>query len=371
MELIKNIEQFIARNPNVQVHDEISLALEDLYDIDFPSKKDSRSKTDVDHYSDKITKGNAEEWGSWFFYPWLNLVVHFPPQIELRRVRTSRNLYLINKNEQDKLYNSSILIAGMSVGSNVVEALVSQGVAGKLVIVDMDIIEPSNLNRIRSPYHHVGLQKTEAISRKINEIDPYIQIVRVDEGLTERNLPGLVKDNSVDILIDEMDDLKMKLFIRKFAKKAELPVIMAADDGDNAVLEIERYDLDKHQQILGGRIPDSVVKKIEQGKMTRPEQGIAIGKYFVGFDHVPLRMFESLMEVGKSIPSWPQLGGAAALSGVSLAYVAKKIILGEKIKDGQILVSIDDCVGLEHKTIEHGKRLTKFIAMMNEGFDEG
>jgi tRNA A37 threonylcarbamoyladenosine dehydratase len=87
-------------------------------------------------------------------------------------VRTSRNRNLINEEEQSRLYNASVLIAGMSVGSNVVEALVSQGIGGKFILADMDIVEPSNLNRIRSPLHHVGLHKVDAISRKVWESIP-------------------------------------------------------------------------------------------------------------------------------------------------------------------------------------------------------
>ncbi len=366
MILVEDIDSFIAEKPDVRVHDKINLAIEDLFDIEFPQKKDSKTKKEINDFRKEITDGNPKIWGSWFYYSWINLVVHFPPKKELRMVRTSRNRNLITEKEQQKLYNSTILVAGMSVGSNVVEALVSQGTGGKIIVVDMDVIEPSNLNRIRSPYHHVGLHKTEAINRKVNEIDPYIEIIRVDEGLNETNLPMLVTDHSVGILVDEMDELRMKLFLRKYAKEKGLPVIMAADDGDNTVLEIERFDLDSEQEILGGRIPKKIVQRIENGDMSRSQQGIVIGNYFVGFDHVPLRMFESLAEVGKTLPSWPQLGGAAALSGVSLAYVAKKIILGEKIKDGKILVSLDSHMDLEHRQEHYRDKVDNYISLMRE-----
>src|SRR5690606_11207314 len=116
-------------------------------------------------------------------YPWLEKCLQIPEKEFFRKVRTSRNRNLITEVEQKKLYEACILVAGMSVGSNVVEALVSQGIGGKLVLADMDIIEPSNLNRIRSPIEHIGLHKVEAMSRKVWEIDPYIDIVALKDGV--------------------------------------------------------------------------------------------------------------------------------------------------------------------------------------------
>ena len=61
----------------------------------------------------------------------------------------------------------------------------------------------------------------------------------------------------------------------------------------------------------------------------------------VGEEFIVPRMMSSLQEVGKTLYSWPQLGGAATLSGVAAAYVAKKIILGEKIRTGKMEINLD------------------------------
>lgn len=334
-------QRLIKEKPYIIVHNTIDYALEELFDITYPQKKDTKTEAEVTEYSQAITNSQPDEWGSWVYYPWLNAVVHMPPKPEFRALRTSRNRNLITSEEQTKLYQATILIVGMSVGSNIVEALVSQGIAGKLILIDMDVIEPTNLNRIRAPYHQVGLHKVEAISRKIREIDPYIEIVAYNDGLNDENLDNVFDEHAIDIVIDEMDELRMKVMLRNKAKAKRLPVIMAADDGDDALLDIERYDLNPDLKLFHGLIPEEIIDQITSQTFPRAHTGLLIGKYFVGAENIPLRMYQSLAEVGKSLPSWPQLGGAAALSGVSLAFAAKRILLKQPVEEGRILVSLN------------------------------
>lgn len=360
-QILSNVDKqkLLEQNPHVKTNDEIEHALSELYDIANPQNKDPKTPEEVKEYGQKITNSDADNWGNWVYYPWLGQVVHMPPKEELRALRTSRNRNLITADEQQKLYQATILIIGMSVGSNVVEALVSQGVGGTLVLIDMDIIEPSNLNRIRAPYHHVGLHKVDAISRKVWEIDPYIKIVAYTDGLTESNMDQVFTDNKIDIVIDEMDELRMKVLLREKAKTEKLPVIMAADDGDDALIDIERYDT-KDLELFNGLIPADIIKKIKSKSLPRAQTGLLIGKYFVGPEHIPLRMFQSLNEVGKTLPSWPQLGGAASLSGVTLTYIARRIILGHSLRDGRILISLDQKLNLDTEDQSHNQELKNY-----------
>lgn len=358
-------ETLIKEKPHLFVDDNIGYALEELFDIEYPSKKDIKTTEEIKAFSDKILEYGSDSWGTWVYYEWLNRVVHFPPVSELRALRSSRNRNLITAEEQNKLYQATILIIGMSVGSNIVEALISQGIGGKLILVDLDIIEPSNLNRIRSPYYHIGLHKVEAISRKVWEIDPYFEIIPVHDGLNEGNLVQLLDSHNVDIVVDEMDELRMKVRLREEAKQRKLPVIMAADDGDNTLIDIDRYDLNPEMDLFGGLIPKEIIERVKNEKIPRAELGVIIGKYFVGPENIPLRMYKSLMEVGKTLPSWPQLGGAAALSGVVIAYVARKIILNEKISDGRTLISLDEKLDQEQHDELYRDELEKFTNMMN------
>jgi hypothetical protein len=161
-----------------------------------------------------------------------------------------------------------------------------------------------------------------------------------------------------------MDDLRMKILLREAAKQARLPVVMAADDGDGALLDIERYDLEPDTAVFMGQVPDDVLERIKAGDIPRAELGKMIGQYFVGMENIPARMFASLAEVGKSLPSWPQLGGAATLAGVSLAYAIRRIILGEPLKDGRTLISLEEKLDASFGSPEHEAELEKYRQMM-------
>ncbi|MCC7289114.1 ThiF family adenylyltransferase [bacterium] len=361
---VEALSKLMSSGAVVRVFDQINLAIDELFDIEYPAKKDTKSKDEVAQFASRVTNGDPSSYGSWFFFPWNGSLVHFPPKHDLRALRTSRNRNLITAEEQTKLYEGTIAIFGMSVGSNIVEALISQGIGGKLILADMDTIEPSNLNRIRMPYHEVGTHKIDAIAKRVSEVDPYIQQIHYHDGLTEANLSELIQKHSPDILIDEMDALHMKLEVRIAAKKHKLPVIMGADDGDNALIDIERYDKDSKLEYFSGRIPKPILERLKKDDLSRPEIGMLIGKYFVGADHIPLRMYASLSEVGKTLPSWPQLGGAAALAGISLAFCAKKIILDQPLHDGRHLVAVDEKLDPVILSDDYQAQLKKFQSMM-------
>ena len=334
------LKSFIKDNKIQFVNNDLSLAINELYDISFPDQKDQKYKTHWKHF---IKRYEGNDYGNWVYYPWLSRIVHFPEKDDLRRLRTSRNRNLITEDEQRKLYQSTALVAGLSVGSNVVEALVSQGISGKMILADMDILEPSNLNRIRSPYWHVGTHKVDAIRMKIAEIDPYVEVVGLREGIDESSLNQVINEHNPDILIDEMDSLAEKIKLREIAKDKKIPVVGAADNGYNTLLDIERYDVDA--QLFNGSIPADILDQLVNGNFNREELGLIIGKYFVGANNISLRMYKSLAEVGRTLPSWPQLGGTAALAGTIVAYAVMQIILGSKIKSGRFIIGPDQHIG--------------------------
>lgn len=320
-----------------RIIDQIDLALGEIFDIKYPTKKDTKTSEEVDGFMKEYTENVKDRYGCWVFFPWSGYLVHFPNKEDLRSLRSSRNRNLVTEEEQKKLYGARILILGLSVGSNVVEALVSQGIGGVLGIVDLDVLEPTNLNRIRLSYHEVGQHKVDAIAKKVSEVDPFIEQIHFKEGITEDNYLEMMASMKPDIIIDEMDDLKMKILLREYALVNKVPVVMATDDGDNIILDIERFDRDT-KDIFHNILPDEIIKKVKNNQIkNRNELGKIIGEYFVGFENVPPRMIESLQQVGVTLPSWPQLGGAAALSGIMAAYGSREIILNNNLESGRFL----------------------------------
>ncbi len=139
--------------------------------------------------------------------------------------------------------------------------------------------------------------------------------------------------------MDEMDTLRMKVKLRLRARELMLPVLMAADNSNDIILDIERYDLEQNLPILHGRIPDLIVEQIlKSDSLSRQELAGLIGQYFIGLENTTPEMLRSLAELGKTLPSWPQLGGAAALAGIYIAYCIKRIILAKPLTSGRYMV---------------------------------
>lgn len=364
---VANLNRLINSNKIYRISDNIGEAIEELYHIANPSQID---KADPEAYQAFVTSfgnGNYDMYGRWVYFPWSGNITHFPTKNDLGRLRGSRNRNLVTEEERKTLIEGkTILVLGLSVGSNAVDSLLMQGIGSKYVLVDMDNLAPSNLNRIRASYDQIGIHKVDIVAKKISELDPFLEQVHYKNGINEDNIEGILADHKPDIIIDEMDSLRMKILIRMHAQRLRIPLIMATDDGDDILLDIERYDLSADLPILHGILPQPIIDDLLNDKqMDRREAGAIIGKYFVGLENVPLRMLESLSEIGKSLPSWPQLGGAAVLSGLYLAYATRKILLGQNINSGRFLMGPEPQLNPDIVTSEYKDKKTRIIDMMN------
>ncbi len=275
--------------------------------------------------------------GKWIFLPWLYTLVHTLPEKEFFALRTARNKLLITTVEQEKFYNAKIGIGGLSIGGSVATALVLQGGAKRIKLADFDTLSLSNTNRIRAGVQNLGLPKTEIAARQIYEINPYAKVKTFPYGINSKNIRQFM--SGLDVIIDEMDDLAVKLLIRIQAKKQKIPVVMGADNGDMAVIDIERYDQNHKTEFFNGRLKNPDYRKLKN--MGKLETGKNIAQ-LVGLENHTQRMLMSLSEIGKTIVSWPQLGGTAMLNGAAIAYCVRKIATGQTLRSNRGIISLDE-----------------------------
>lgn len=364
------LQKLIEQNEVNFVSDEISEAIEELYHMYNPTEIDKVDQVNYSEFIKKFTSegGTYDAYGTWVYYPWSQNLVHFPQKDDFRKLRGLRNRNLITEDERQKLIsNKTILILGLSVGSNVADLLLLQGIGSRYILVDMDSLSPTNLNRIRVGYEQVGIHKVDVVAKKLSGLDPFLEQVHYKSGINEINLEEILTKYKPDIIVDEMDSLRMKMVIRTRAKEMGIPVVMATDNGDNILLDIERFDEQEDLPILHGILPDNILNDILNNKeMSRREAGAIIGRYFVDLKNVPLRMIESLLEVGRTIPSWPQLGGAAVLSGLYVAYAVKKIILNQPLSTGRFLMGPDYQLDPSIATAKYNAQKDKLIEIMTK-----
>ena len=285
--------------------------------------------------------------GTWVFYPWRSLLAHILPEEDYYLVRTARNRNLINSEEQEKFYNATIGIGGLSVGSSIAYALTLQGGPKHIKLADMDRLALSNTNRVLAGNESLGLLKVEMAARRIYEVNPYAEVEIFPEGLTHNTIEKFFE--GLDIVVDELDNIAVKFLIREHAKKNKIAVVMGADNGDNAVIDVERYDLDPEIPFFHGRLGD--VTYDELSNLDKFGIGKTITKH-IGPENITIRMQESLVEMGKTIVSWPQLGGAALVNGASVAYCVRRILNGQPIISNRALVSLDEKLDPEFQTPE-------------------
>lgn len=315
------------------------------------------------YLEEKNKKTPEAERGRWVFFPWNNSLVHILENEPFQTVRTARNMNLINKAEQEKFYNASIGIAGLSVGNSVATAIVLQGGGKKIKLADHDRLALSNTNRVRAGIHNLGALKVEMTARQIYEMNPYSEVEIFPDGITPKNIKKFF--SGLDIVVDEIDNIAVKYLIREEAKARKLAVVMAADNGDNAVVDVERYDLPNQPKFFHGRIGEvnyEILTKLDKFGI-----GKTITKH-VGPENVTERMRDSLLEMGKTIVSWPQLGGAALINGSAVAYCVRKILNGEEVIENRALISLDEKLIPSFNSESEIKRREKTISEFKKIF---
>lgn len=335
---------------NVQTtFDRYDLLLEDLFLIRNPRFKFIKDYQDeLKAFTEEYVAGRPmEEVGEWFYFPWNKTLAHFLPEDEHQEIRTARNRNIITEDEQKKLYSLRVAYAGLSVGSHGALTFALMGGAKHIKIADPDEVSASNLNRIRFDYLSLGRKKTELVREYIWQLNPYAEITSFDAGVTEDTLDHFLSD--VDVLVEETDNLELKILLRLAARAHGIPVVMATDNGDNIIVETERFDLDKNLQLFNGVLGDIT---IEEFRSFPPPELPKLATRIAGPNLVTERMMASLLEVGRSIYSWPQLGDAATLSGVAIAYILKRLALGQPVATEKAEISLDATLDPDYHTPE-------------------
>ena len=296
------------------------------------------SADDINHEINKRYNNNPPEYyGVWIFYPWSNRLIHTLNKNEFIKIRTNRNLYKISLLEQQVLATKKVGIVGLSVGQSIALILALERSIGQIRLADFDTLEISNMNRLRSGLHNLGVPKVYIAAREIFEIDPYLDVICYPEGITHNNINDFLLGNGkLDLLVDECDSLEIKFELRYQARNNKIPVIM--DTSDRGLLDIERFDLEANRPLFHGRIVE--LSKETLIRMNPSEKLAAILK-IVNYNHISERGRLSLNEIGKSLKTWPQIASSVNLGGSIGADTARRILLGEAVKSGRYYVDLN------------------------------
>ena len=115
------------------------------------------------------------------------------------------------KELQEKFSSASVAVCGLGgLGSNIAIALARAGI-GRLILIDFDRVDITNLHRQQYKADQIGRYKTEALLENLLEIAPYIKADVFTECITEENFAELLKD--ADIICEAFDDAQSKAML--------------------------------------------------------------------------------------------------------------------------------------------------------------
>ena len=281
---------------------------------------------------------DGQDWdhfGVWVFYGWTGRLVRILPREAFVEVRTNRNRDKITREESTVLESKTVGIAGLSVGQSTAVALAMERGCGTLRLADFDVIELSNMNRIRCGLHELELPKWVVAARAIAEFDPFLNLEIYDEGVNAENVSDFV--SGCDVVVDACDSLAIKARLRMEAKAQRIPLVM--DTNDRGMLDVERYD--RPEMLSGyvhGRIDEDTMRSFAESEGWTPEALNA----FVDVQNASERGQQSLPKVGHELVSWPQTYTGVAAGGAHAAEACRRLALGEDLPDARITMDLHE-----------------------------
>ena len=104
--------------------------------------------------------------------------------------------------------SATVAVCGLGgLGSNIAISLARAGI-GKLILIDFDRVDITNLHRQQYKADQIGRFKTEALSENLREIAPYVELQIHTVRMTDKNTVDLLKN--ADIICEAFDDAECK-----------------------------------------------------------------------------------------------------------------------------------------------------------------
>lgn len=111
----------------------------------------------------------------------------------------------------ERFSSATVAICGLGgLGSNIAIALARAGI-GKLILIDFDRVDITNLHRQQYKANQIGCYKTEALAENLLEIAPYTEVKAVTTKITEENFADLLK--GAEVVCEAFDNAESKAML--------------------------------------------------------------------------------------------------------------------------------------------------------------
>ncbi len=142
---------------------------------------------------------------------------------------TDRLRLILGDEGLERLGQATVMVLGLGgVGSACAEALARGGV-GHLVLVDRDVVMPSNINRQALAFQStVGRPKAEVMRQMVADINPACDVTAVQAFIDKDRVAGqLGALPHPDYVVDAIDTIAQKLAIAAWCQATGLPIVSA------------------------------------------------------------------------------------------------------------------------------------------------
>ena len=124
------------------------------------------------------------------------------------------------KELQQAFSSASVAICGLGGLVSIISIALARAGIGKLILIDFDRVDITNLHRQQYKADQIGMYKTDALADNLKEIAPYISLEMHIERITEDNAITLLKD--ADIICEAFDNAEAKAMLTDIVL-SELP----------------------------------------------------------------------------------------------------------------------------------------------------
>lgn len=251
---------------------------------------------------------------------------------------TLRNKGYFSEALQEKIKNTTVLIAGCGMGSAIAEVMLRSGFVN-LILADADEVAPHNLNRQCFVEDDIGKLKTAALAKRLKAIYHQANIAEFNEFISQKNASDLIR--KVDLIIDTIDfiDLPGVTSLYDQASQQSKPVISAINAGFGAVALFyphknsctfrQLFGLPESGAVEGISYSEKYMTIIEKlAKHLNPQVVTEMGKA-LGF-----------MEDGKPCPA-SQIASGSYTAGTLATTIAIKYLANEKVATVPNIILLD------------------------------
>ena len=136
--------------------------------------------------------------------------------------RLHRIRLLLGDGAVQKLQSKTVMVVGCgAVGSFAIESLARSGI-GHIVLVDFDVVEPTNINRQLFALHStLGKPKVDVACARIFDISPDIKVTALNMFWNTESNP----DIAPDFVIDAIDSVQSKIALYSWCAAKNIPFV--------------------------------------------------------------------------------------------------------------------------------------------------